>query len=504
MKSAKFLLSLFILLSLNSVRLLAQNKTQSLDIVNKFYNGWKSLSLLKDHSTGNAHNIECNINECTQGGDDCESKSQVSVPREIDFLIGKSVNGSITIGPYINDFEKFINDNKATFTFSPPYEIAAIKGADDAPAYRCYSVSKKYSWGGQSKELTDTIWVKANINRISGIRNEFGGSRQVSSNNLSHNQLNTFSITDMEIQASTYYDQGDYENALKLYREISFKDWSNKDANFYTFLMEGKNQGCEQLSKKYYQREAAWWLLKNYYDESFKISVSVYNIDKKITEFQKLGMPYLPNSWYENIFDALFRDPQKDLLQLSQIYSTMLPISCGLMVNCNNKNKYGFINDKGNVKIDYKYDLAFGFNENNLALVNKNGKCGYIDINGKEVIPLTLDESQAAFYNGHAFCKIGGILKLIDTDGHVIKTIQSPKEYHLLPMYRTKKYAIVQYYDSTLKKKMWDIYDYSGNIYCEGCTECKTYLDGCVIELKKSDNTVIRIDYRVYNNNNIN
>lgn len=474
----------------------AQNKAQSLEVVNRFYNGWKSLSSIKDYSTGNAHNLECNINECTQGGNDCESKSLVSVPREIDFLTGNSIKGSITIGPYINDFEKFVNDYNAVFTFTSPHEIATIKGADDAPAYRCYIVSKTYSWKGQSKQLTDTIWVKSNINRIAGIRNEYGGSRQVSSNNMSiPSELNSFSLTDLEIQASTLYDKGDYEGALNLYRQISLNDWTNVDANFYAFLMEGQNKGCNSLSKKYYQREAAWWLMKNYYNNSFKTGAMVYNIDKRITEFRKLGMPYLPNS-HRSIFDAIFSDPEKDALQTSLIYTTMPPISCGLMVNCNSKNKYGFINDKGNIVIDYDYDIALGFNTNGLALVCKNGKYGYINKNGNIVIPLKYDASQAAFYNGKAFCIEQNVLKIIDTSGSIVKIINANKQYKLLPMYRTKQYAIVEYFNDTLKQKFWDVYDYDGNLFIEGCTECKTLINAGVIELRMKGEIAVVLDYK--------
>ncbi len=45
--------------------------------------------------------------------------------------------------------------------------------------------------------------------------------------------------------------------------------------------------------------------------------------------------------------------------------------------------KWGFINKEGKEVIPCKYDVAFEFNEG-LALVQLNGKFGYIDINGTE------------------------------------------------------------------------------------------------------------------------
>lgn len=491
----KHVLFLLIIIA-NSWSAAAQN-LKPVDVVNRYYRGWELLSAMKDHSTGDAQNIECNINECTQGGDDCASKSQVSMPREIDFLNGNGLKGSITIGPYINDFEGFVANMNAKFTFQSPVEIASIKGAGESLEYRCFTVTKNYSWGKGSKQLTDTLWVKTSINRISGVRNEYGGSRQVSSASLANpTELNTFSVSDLEIQASTYYDKGDYESALKLYREVSLKDWSNVDANFYTFLMEGQNKGCKEFSRKYYQREAAWWYIKHLLNDKFKAGASVYNIDEKITEFRKLGMPYFPDTKKMSIFDALYRNPEADASKLAFIYSTMLPVSCGLMVNCNSKNKYGFINVKGDNAIDYLYDIAYGFSDNGLALVVKNGKCGYINTKGAVAIPFKYELAQTAFYNGHAFCIENGILKIIDASGNVVKTIQTDKQYKIHPIYRTKKYALAEYYDNDSKKTMWDVFDYDGNIIVEGCTECFTRVGYGVIELMKDGKSAAILDYK--------
>jgi hypothetical protein len=54
----------------------------------------------------------------------------------------------------------------------------------------------------------------------------------------------------------------------------------------------------------------------------------------------------------------------------------------------NVKEKYGFINTKGDTVIDFLYDESFGSFSKGLADVTLNDSCGYIDKNGRVIIPL--------------------------------------------------------------------------------------------------------------------
>ena len=48
--------------------------------------------------------------------------------------------------------------------------------------------------------------------------------------------------------------------------------------------------------------------------------------------------------------------------------------------------KYGFVDYNGNVVIDYKFDTAFSFNENDFALVEVNDKVGFINTKGEYIL----------------------------------------------------------------------------------------------------------------------
>ena len=89
--------------------------------------------------------------------------------------------------------------------------------------------------------------------------------------------------------------------------------------------------------------------------------------------------------------------------------------------------KYGYIDRTGKEIIPPKYDDAGNFSNNGLASVKLNGKCGYIDKTGKEVIPLKYDDDSFSknyfgddFRNGVEQVKLNGKYGYIDKNGKEI------------------------------------------------------------------------------------
>lgn len=84
--------------------------------------------------------------------------------------------------------------------------------------------------------------------------------------------------------------------------------------------------------------------------------------------------------------------------------------------------KYGFINKTGKEVIPFKYELAENFLED-LAVVSSNEKYGFIDQTGKEIIPLKYDHAKS-FWGGLARVELNGKFGFIDKTG---KEIIPPK-----------------------------------------------------------------------------
>lgn len=89
--------------------------------------------------------------------------------------------------------------------------------------------------------------------------------------------------------------------------------------------------------------------------------------------------------------------------------------------------KYGFIDQQGNKIGEIKYDQACYF-YNGMAQVVIDDKCGYINQEGKEIIPLIYDywqgESYSSFNNGIVRVRINEKFGLLDNNGNAITPVK--------------------------------------------------------------------------------
>ena len=80
--------------------------------------------------------------------------------------------------------------------------------------------------------------------------------------------------------------------------------------------------------------------------------------------------------------------------------------------------KWGFIDKSGNEVVPCKYDDASSFSEG-LAFVELDGKYGFIDKSGNEVVPCTYDQAYS-FSEGLAHVKLDGKWGFIDKSGNEV------------------------------------------------------------------------------------
>lgn len=90
------------------------------------------------------------------------------------------------------------------------------------------------------------------------------------------------------------------------------------------------------------------------------------------------------------------------------------------------EEKYGFMNNKGEVIVEPQYSYVGSFSED-LALVRKEGKYGYIDKKGREVIPLKFDYAED-FKDGEALVRLKGVNGIINKHGKVFY-MKNSQEY---------------------------------------------------------------------------
>lgn len=102
----------------------------------------------------------------------------------------------------------------------------------------------------------------------------------------------------------------------------------------------------------------------------------------------------------------------KRSLQVNKLFNSGL-------VAVKHNNKWGFINGKNKVKLDFQYDYAFNFTNNKLALVSKDNGFYFINTKGKNVFNI-IYESAVSFDDDVAICKKNGVYGAIDSDGKTV------------------------------------------------------------------------------------
>lgn len=96
----------------------------------------------------------------------------------------------------------------------------------------------------------------------------------------------------------------------------------------------------------------------------------------------------------------------------------------------NVNDKYGYQDEKGNVVIEPKYDLAYPLEEG-MSAVRINGKYGYINQNGKEIVTPKYDNTWK-FIGGFAAVKLDNKFGFIDKNGKTVVPLiyQNAYNYH--------------------------------------------------------------------------
>ena len=115
-----------------------------------------------------------------------------------------------------------------------------------------------------------------------------------------------------------------------------------------------------------------------------------------------------------------------------------------------------------NVEITSKYDKISGFSEN-LAIIQKGNKLGYIDIKGSVVIPFEYDLA-TDFRKGCAIVTKNGKMGVIRGDGSVIIPFEYDHMYHFYTFSKQGYLNLEQGLAGACKNGKWGIVDVYGKV----------------------------------------
>ena len=137
--------------------------------------------------------------------------------------------------------------------------------------------------------------------------------------------------------------------------------------------------------------------------------------------------------------------------------------------------KWGYIDKKGNVIIDFIYENAGDFSEG-LAPVKKDGKAGYINTKGEVVVDFKY-RSTYSFSNGYGVIRDGTYYGVIDKQGN---TIIEPNKYmaNIVPLSNDLFYVDGGYTGDT--NLGYDIIDKESKVIIDGIAGARNLSEGLI------------------------
>ena len=245
-------------------------------------------------------------------------------------------------------------------------------------------------------------------------------------------------------KALELYSNRKYDEAFKMFRKLAYADYGNFDAQYYMVVMEIKKQGCGFLDKKVRDKEVTWFIAKNY----FAHNQNAVNLATKFPLDEK----------------------QMDYAHFATLYEWMIrckqPAESGLMMSFDVKAlTCGYVNEQGKIVIPHRYMTAYPFHEGRALVISKETKqCGFIDKEGNEAVPMIYQNAICDFYKGRTLCCKDKAAYLVDNQGKVIKVLQGYP--YLNTIQPVGKYAML-----FKTEKLFDIYDYNGNLCYQDYTD---------------------------------
>lgn len=228
-------------------------------------------------------------------------------------------------------------------------------------------------------------------------------------------------------KAIRLYAMKRYEEAFRMFRTLAYQDVFNYEAQYYTAVMELKNQGCSFLAPEVRDAECLWLCTK-----SFVVSNQSESCKNMNSLFLRFTMDERKNVYFG-------MDRYKwTFLFYKLINQGLMPFRKVI----GDYYKYGFMKEDGQIVVQPEYEIAFPFGRNGLALVQKNSKYGFIDTTGKVVIPFgAFDSYCRGFNNGNNIVCKDNTAYLINKEGNIIKTLVTG---------HTKMYCSTDYYGNYL------------------------------------------------------
>ncbi len=165
--------------------------------------------------------------------------------------------------------------------------------------------------------------------------------------------------------------------------------------------------------------------------------------------------------------------------------------------------KWGFINNKGKIIIDAKFEYAESFSEGLAKVCIEEDKCGFINQKGKYIVNPIFKDAHS-YLNGYAAVKSNDGWGFIDKEGNIrIEPNNLPGYRNLDQLFFSDGYVLIQFEDPSGEK--YNFMDEKGNLllsedaasalpFSEGLAYVKRNVDFIHEYIDKDGKTIINIE----------
>ena len=253
-------------------------------------------------------------------------------------------------------------------------EPSHAEGYDDMNAL--VSVDKSITMGNRQEKITNIIRYNIKKKKISYVEKK-SLSTSKSDINLLLSNHQAYSISKLNEIASLCYTEEKFEEAYKIYEKAAIRGDLNSQLSLAKLLYHGT--GCKKYSKFVTIQMAKFWIKKIYFNYLKSGIILKEDID---TETRYMCKLLYGEKWKLN----------EDL--------ESKPFNSGFMRYNESQEKIYFFNERGENVFRKYFIEAQAFSEG-LAAVSKRDKYGYMNSQGKIVIPMKYDYA-TPFINGTA------------------------------------------------------------------------------------------------------
>ncbi len=284
-----------------------------------------------------------------------------------------------------------------------------------------------------------TLFVSAKMNVI--------GQQNYESNDLFFVQgdhivmIDDFDAQESLSKALEYYKDNNYNEAFRIFQKLAYTSRNARQAQYYYVVMLIKGQGCDHISKKIRDMEAAWFSLgaykaghKDLSDLATKFSMSI-----KGATFDSIWL-------YRPSYDGR-RAVRK-------------------------KGKYGIMDNSGRMIFDYHEGYCSPISPDGYATVSADGRTwGLMDSFGNQVI-------QFDYYNIVPYLVYDKFMAVKDESLYILSKTGVPLRI-IDGAFKEIRFVTEDNLAIVINGNKAQLYDFAGNLIDEGlCNVTHSYMSG--------------------------